>query len=84
VKISPLITLYNNNLGWMFTGSTQISDVPPTSTSLILRHGDQSTVSLVSQSYRKDDSSDSTAEDYLKANISHDDLCRFIVRLLFI
>jgi len=84
LKFSPFITLHNTTLGWVFTGSTQISDAPPTSTSLTLRHGDQSAVSLISQSYKGSDSSDSTAEEHFKANVYHDDHGRFVVRLPFI
>lgn len=84
VKISPLITLHNTNLGWVFTGSTQISDTQLTSTSLLLCHSSQSAVSLISQFYSNCDSSEATAEDHFKANVSHDDLGRFVVRLPFI
>jgi len=84
VKISPFITIHNTILGWVFTGSTKINDVQPTSTSLLLRHCGQSAVTLVSRSCSTGDSSDSRAEDHFKANVSHDDLGRFVVKLPFV
>lgn len=58
MKISPLITIHNTIIYWVFTGSTQINDAQPTSTNLLLHHCVQSAVTLVSQSYSNSDSSD--------------------------
>jgi len=81
MKLSPLVTLHNTNLGWVFTGSAQIHDIHSQSTSLILHHCDQSAISLIAQSYSNNFSSESEAEVYFKHNVSRDFLGRFVVRL---
>lgn len=47
MKISPFVTLHNTNFGWVFTGSVQINDIQPPSTSLLLRHCSQLAMALI-------------------------------------
>ncbi|CAI6343374.1 unnamed protein product [Macrosiphum euphorbiae] len=84
MKISPLVTLHNTNLGWVFTGSTQINNVQPLSKIFLLCHSNQSAIALIAQSCSNNLSSEARAEDHFKNNVSRDDRGRFVVRLPFI
>ncbi|XP_029347204.1 uncharacterized protein LOC100569539 [Acyrthosiphon pisum] len=84
MKISPLVTLHNTSLGWVFTGSTQINNVQPLSKIFLLRHSNQSAIALIAQSCSNNLSSEARAEDHFKNNVSRDDRGRFVVRLPFI
>jgi len=66
MTVSPLVTLHNTNLGWIFTGSIQINTMSPPPTSLFSSNSNQSAIALLTQSCSNKFSSEINAEDHFK------------------
>jgi len=80
MKVSLLVTLHNTNFGWIFTGSVQINNLPPQSTSLVLRHCNRSVIALIAHSWSRNLSLEAKTEDHFKCNMFRDHLGRFVVK----
>ncbi|XP_025405027.1 uncharacterized protein LOC112679449 [Sipha flava] len=84
MKVSPLVTLHNTNLGWIFAGSIPINTMLSPPNSLFSSNCNQSAIALFTQTYSNKFSSEIKAEDHFKCNVSRDNLGRFVVKLPFL